>query len=88
MVGFKEKMDKNKTLNIIFILIYLSVFFFKIIPIPVRRINPADGWGWYFTSLIYQISVKNILGFFVFTLCFFGIWFLINYLRGKIKNPR
>lgn len=58
-------------------ILFVSIFFFKIIPIPVHNLEGGFG-GFIFTSILEQISLNNFipLGTVIpsFGLIFFGIW--------------
>ena len=87
---------KNKNLNfrliinIVIIVLFISIFFFKIIPIPVENVegdkNPDKFifGGFYYTSVLYEIQVGNAFAPLGFNpLLFFA--FINNYL---FKNKR
>ncbi len=70
--------------------LFLIVFFFKLIPIPVENISGIKNpdkfifGGFYWTSILYQLSVKNYIG--VSGLCsIFLILFGGNYLLDYKK---
>jgi len=78
------KMNKlNKIFLICMGVLFLSIFFFKLIPVPVENIEGAGNpdkfiyGGLYWTSLYYETSVKNYIPL-VFTPIIFGCLFLIK----------
>jgi len=85
----ENKIKFKLILNIIIISLFIIVFFFKIIPIPVENaegIKNTDKFifgGFYYTSILYQIEVNNIFSVLCFTLIFSTLFITNNYLFKK-----
>jgi len=61
-------MNNKIIFNIIFLILFISVFLFQIIPIPVENSLGSklpDEYifgGFYYTSILYQLEVGNYVG--------------------------
>ena len=84
---------KNKTIINYFMLgLLILVFFFQIIPIPVENIfgsNLPDKFifgVFYYTSILYQLSVKNYFGSGCLTSIFIILFWANNIINKGEKN--
>lgn len=86
------KTKKFLVVNLLLLGIFLLIFFFKIIPVPVENIEGANDpnkfiyGGIYWTSGLYQLSVGNFQGILGLFCIFIPSLALNNYLW--IKNEK
>jgi len=86
-------MNWKLTLNIFLVLLLVTTFFFKVIPIPVENqegVSNPDKFifgGFYYTSILYEIQVDNIFGSLI-SFSLFTMMFVINNrkIRRKIRR--
>jgi len=72
-------------INIVLLVIFVFFFFIKAIPIPVKNITGEFG-GFYYTSVLYELSVGNYLGCILFIFIFVIFLGLNCYLYKKDKG--
>ena len=74
-------MKPNK-INIFLIFVAFITFFFRVIPIPLNN-KAGDFSGFLWTSVLYQLTVGNVLFIFLWA-CIFALLFYLNHtLRSK-----
>lgn len=68
-------------------IIAAAITFLKIIPVPVAGITKSFG-GFYFTSALYELSVKNYFGGIGSIALVLGLGISLNYINKNGKTIR